>query len=310
MTKKGKIYIYFIKSKEEDINITQSAMLKKEFNLNLVYENSTFDPIIYSFHKYNTITSTFLNVSYNNNALSVTWPNFKLEKIKINGKIENYLLFPYFTSKIFFFYNNIFPKVDYPLSTQMKYRNYESYIPSKIQPNFENKLYYADNYFIYLYEISTGNSRKLLNYTKEAGIKSLYLLKFDIKDLITSIIFFILFETELNKVILIMIDFDLESNTVKKVKNFDNVNDFVFLGNNIDLNINNDYIYMLGKDMQNGFLYQISTENLNKIEIESSALRIYHTPFNDGYCILYRNLLNELKFSDNYKKIEKNRKNC
>ena len=308
LTKKGKIYIYFIKSKEEDINITQSAMLKKEFNLNLVYENSTFDPIIYSFHKYNTITSTFLNVSYNNNALSVTWPNFKLEKIKINGKIENYLLFPYFTSKIFFFYNNIFPKVDYPLSTQMKYRNYESYIPSKIQPNFENKLYYADNYFIYLYEISTGNSRKLLNYTKEAGIKSLYLLKFDIKDLITSIIFFILFETELNKVILIMIDFDLESNTVKKVKNFDNVNDFVFLGNNIDLNINNDYIYMLGKDMQNGFLYQISTENLNKIEIESSALRIYHTPFNDGYCILYRNLLNELKFSDNYKKIEKTEK--
>ena len=190
----------------------------------------------------------------------------------------------------------------------MKYRNYESYIPSKTQPNFENKLYYADNFFIYLYEISTGNSRKLLNYTKEAGIKSLYLLKFDIKDLITGVIFFILFETELNKVILIMIDFDLENNTVRKVKNFDNVNDFVFLGNNIDLNINNDYVYMLGKDMQNGFLYQISTGNLNKIEIESSALRIYHTPFNDGYCILYRNLLNELKFSDNYKKIEKKEK--
>lgn len=308
LTKKGKIYIYFIKSKEEDINITQSVLLKKEFNLNLVYENSTFDPIIYSFHKYNTITSTFLNVSYNNNALSVTWPNFKLEKIKINGKIENYLLFPYFTSKIFFFYNNIFPKIDYPLSTQMKYRNYESYIPSKTQPNFENKLYYADNFFIYLYEISTGNTRKLLNYTKEAGIKSLYLLKFDIKDLITGVIFFILFETELNKVILIMIDFDLENNTVRKVKNFDNVNDFVFLGNSVDLNRNNDYIYMLGKDMQNGFLYQISRETLNKIEIESSALRIYHTPFNDGYCIFYRNLLNELKFSDNYKKIEKNEK--
>ena len=113
-----------------------------------MYENSTFDPIIYSFNKYNTITSTFLNISYNNNVLSVTWPNFKIEKIKINGKLENYLLFPYFTAKIFFFYNNIFPKLDFPLSTQLRYRNYESYIPSKTQPNFENKIYYADNYFL------------------------------------------------------------------------------------------------------------------------------------------------------------------
>ena len=297
LTKKGKIYIYFIKLKDEESNnINQSIMAKKElnYNLNLVYENSTFDPIIYSFHRYNTITSTFLNVSYNNNALAVTWPNFKVEKMKINGKLENYLLFPYFTSKIFFFYNNIFPKIDYPLSTQLKYRNYESYIPSKNQPNFENKLYYADNYFVYLYEISSGNTRKLVNYTKETGIKNLYLLKFDLKDLITGIIFFILFETDLNKIILIVIDYDLENNTVRKLKNFDNVNDFVVLGNNVDFNIFNDYIYMLGKDMQNGFLYQISTDKLTKIEIESSALRIYHTPFNDGYCIFYRNLLNEL----------------
>ena len=309
LTKKGKIYIYFIKLKDEESNnINQSIMAKKElnYNLNLVYENSTFDPIIYSFHRYNTITSTFLNVSYNNNALAVTWPNFKVEKMKINGKLENYLLFPYFTSKIFFFYNNIFPKIDYPLSTQLKYRNYESYIPSKNQPNFENKLYYADNYFVYLYEISSGNTRKLVNYTKETGIKNLYLLKFDLKDLITGIIFFILFETDLNKIILIVIDYDLENNTVRKLKNFDNVNDFVVLGNNVDFNMFNDYIYMLGKDMQNGFLYQISTDKLTKIEIESSALRIYHTPFNDGYCIFYRNLLNELKFSENYKKIEKN----
>lgn len=309
LTKKGKIYIYFIKSKEEDININQSTIAKKEFNLNLVYENSTFDPIIYSFHRYNTITSNFLNISYNNNALSVTWPNFKLEKLKINGKLENYLLFPYFTSKIFFFYNNIFPKINYPLSTQLKYRNYESYIPSKNQPNFENKLYYADNFFVYLYEISSGNSRKLINYTKETGIKNLYLLKFDVKDLITGIIFFILFETDLNKTILIMIDFDLENNTVRKVKNFDNVIDFVFLGNNNDLNIYNDYIYMLGKDKQNGFLLKISTSVATKIEIESSASRIYHTPFNDGYCILYRNLLNELKYSQNYKKIDFSEKN-
>ena len=307
LTKKGKIYIYFIKSKEEEINISQSIIAKKELTLNLVYENSTFDPIIYSFHRYNTITSTFLNIAYNNNAISVTWPNFKLEKMKINGKLENYLLFPYFTSKIFFFYNNIFPKINYPLSTQMKYRNYESYIPSKSQPNFENKLYYADNYFVYLYEISSGNVRKLINYTKEAGIKNLYLLKFDVKDLITGVIFFILFETDLNKVILIIIDYDLENNTVRKVKNFDNVNDFVILGDNSDLNIYNDYVYMLGKDMQNGYLYQISKTSTKKIEIESSALRIYHTPFNDGYCIFYRNLLNELKFSNNYKKIDKNK---
>ena len=305
LTKKGKIYIYFIKLKEEDDNNNPNNIQKKEYNLDLIYENSTFDPIIYSFHKYNTITSTFLNISYNNNVLSVTWPNFKLEKLKINGKLENYLLFPYFTAKIFFFYNNIFPKLDFPLSTQLKYRNYESYIPSKTQPNFENKLYYADNFFIYLYEIHSGNSRKLINYTKETGIKNSYLLKFDIKDITSNIFFFILFETDLNKIILIMIDYDLENNSVKKVKNFENVIDFVILGNNYDSNLLNDYVYMLGKDKQNGYLYQINTDTETKIEIESSALRIYHTPFNDGYCILYRNLLNELKFSDNYKKINK-----
>jgi hypothetical protein len=102
-----------------------------------------------------------------------------------------------------------------------------------------------------------------------------------------------------------MIDYDLENNSVKKVKNFENVIDFVILGNNYDSNLLNDYVYMLGKDKQNGYLYQINTDTETKIEIESSALRIYHTPFNDGYCILYRNLLNELKFSDNYKKINK-----
>ena len=304
LTKKGKLYIYFIKLKEGDIDNLNNNM-KKEYELDLVYENSTFDPLIYSFNKYNTITSTFLNISYNNNVLSVTWPNFKLEKIKVNGKLENYLLFPYFIVKIFFFYSNIYPKLDFPLSTQLKYRHYEEYIPSKVQPNFENKLYYADNYFIYLYKIYSGTSKKLVNYTKETGIKNSHLLKFDIKDLITKIFFFILFETDLNRIILIIIDFDLENNNVRKVKNFENVIDFVVLGNNYDSNILNDYIYMLGKDKQNGYLYQISTESETKIEIESSALRIYHTPFNEGYCILYRNLLNELKYSDNYKKINK-----
>ena len=304
LTKKGKLYIYFIKIKEEDLDNLNNNM-KKEYVLDLVYENSTFDPLIYSFNKYNTITSTFLNISYNNNVLSVTWPNFKLEKVKINGKLENYLLFPYFNVKIFFFYNNIFPKLDFPLSMQLKYRHYEEYIPSKNQTNFENKLYYADNYFIYLYEIYSGTSKKLINYTKETGIKNSYLLKFDIKNLITKIFFFILFETDLNRIILIIIDFDLENNIVRKVKNFENIIDFVVLGNNYDSNILNDYIYMLGKDKQNGYLYQISTETETKIEIESSALRIYHTPFNEGYCILYRNLLNELKYSDNYKKINK-----
>jgi hypothetical protein len=307
LTKKGKIYIYFIRPKVEDIDITVSTLPKKELCLNLVYENSTFDPIIYSLHRYNTITSTFLNISYSNNAISVTWPNFKLEKMKINGKLENYLLFPYFTSKIFFFYNNVFPKINYPLSTQLKYRNYESYIPSKNQPNFENKLYYADNYFIYLYEISSGTSRKIINYSKEAGIKNIYLLKFDLKGMTTNVIFFILLENDLNRVVLIMIDYDVDNNAVLNVKKFNKVNDFVILGNNNDFNVNNDYVYMLGKDMQNGFLYQISTKKTTKIEIESSALRIYHTPFNDGYCIFYRNLLNELKYSNNFKKIDKNK---
>ena len=65
------------------------------------------------------------------------------------------------------------------------------------------------------------------------------------KDLITGIYFFILFETDLNKIILIIIDYDLENNTVRKVNNFDNVNDFVVLGNNSEFNSFIDYIYML-----------------------------------------------------------------
>ena len=68
LTKKGKLYIYFIKLKEGDIDNLNNNM-KKEYELDLVYENSTFDPLIYSFNKYNTITSTFLNISYNNNLL-------------------------------------------------------------------------------------------------------------------------------------------------------------------------------------------------------------------------------------------------
>ena len=41
-----------------------------------------------------------------------------------------------------------------------------------------------------------------------------------------------------------MIYFDLENNTVRNVKNFDNVNDFVFLGNNIDLNRSHNIFYI------------------------------------------------------------------
>ena len=73
------------------------------------------------------------------------------------------------------------------------------YIPIQGQPNFENKIYYADNYSIYIYDISTLSHRKLIEYSKKIDEKKVCLLKFDIKDMVTKVIFFLLIETEFHR---------------------------------------------------------------------------------------------------------------
>ena len=96
-----------------------------------------------------------------------------------------------------------------------------------------------------------------------------------------------------------MIEYDILSNGIKKTNKIENVIDFVFLGNRKNNN-QNDLIYMLNKDKQTGIIYSISSRSSEQKPIESTVKRIYNTPFNNGYCILYRNMLDELRFSENY----------
>ena len=315
LTKEGSFFIFAIINKEENINNSQfnnylnanlsssvlNVVLKKQLVLEKFYENiGLFNSIIYSLDNYVISTSNFIQISYHTNIISISWPNLKLEKIKKdNNKSDNYLLFPSFDAKLFFFYDNLYPKINFPISSQLSPRLYEDYIPSNKQKNFESLIFYVDNFFIYLYEIITGTSKRLINYTKEFNLKNVYPLKFDYKDKKTSFFFIILIENELNKISCLMIEYDILSNAIKKSNKIENVIDFVFLGNRKNNN-QNDLIYMLSKDKQTGIIYSISSRNSEQKPIESTVKRIYNTPFNNGYCILYRNMLDELRFSENY----------
>ena len=91
-----------------------------------------------------------------------------------NNKNEGTQVYTSLNPKLFFFYSAEYPKINYPSSIQLKNRPYETYFPIQGQPNFENKIYYGDNYFIYIYDISSSRNRKLINYAKEFGAKNLY----------------------------------------------------------------------------------------------------------------------------------------
>ena len=303
ITKKGTLFIYFILSKddEDDINTSKSKKkVEKKLLVEAVYKKDIFEPLMEpnAIYKFNILLSSLINVSYNNNILSVSWPKFIEPEEKVN-KNECTLIYTSLITKLFFFYSAEYPKINYPSSIQLKNRYYETYIPVQGQPNFENKIYYADNYFIYLYDISTSRQRKLINYAKEYGAKNLYLLKFDIKDMITRVIFFILIETEFHRNCILIIDFDFENDRAGPLKTIENINDFVILGNSY-LNIDSDHAFFLGRDMANGFIFQMSTFNLTPIEIGNDIIRTFHSPFNQGYCMIYRNLKNEYKFTQNF----------
>lgn len=286
LTKEGKFLIFSIMNK---------VGAGKNYIFNQLYENSTFNQIIYPLMKYNLITSNFINISNFSNVISLTWPNLKIDKIKNGDKYENYLIFSNFSSKFFFFYDNDFPKINFPLSTQMKFTSYEDYIPtSKNQICFENKIYMVDNFFIYSYEIQTGLNKKILNYAKEFNLKNVYPLRFAVKDENIVSHFFILIENESNKkyALLSSIDFSNPS-TNKRSQRFEDVIDFVLLGED------KKYLLMIQKDKHSALLYDIQNEAQQTISIDASVNRVYNTPFCEGYCVLYRNVLNELKFSEN-----------
>ena len=300
ITKKGTVFIYFILSKDSEDNKEKGK--KKEVNLlvELIYKKELFEPLLQpnGIYKYNICLNSILNISLNNNILSVSWPKFVELKEKKN-KNECTLVYTALTTKLFFFYSSEYPKINFPSSIQLKNRPYEMYIPIQGQPNFENKIYYADNYSIYIYDISTLSHRKLIEYYKKNEEKKVCLLKFDIKDMVTRVIFFLLIETEFHRNSLLIIDFDFEYDQEGPLKNIENINDFVILGNSY-LNIESDYAFFLGRDMANGFIYQISTRNLNPIEIGNNIIRAFHSPFNLGYCMIYRNIKNEYKFTQNF----------
>ena len=304
ITKKGTLFVYFILSKdpEQDNNSKNKKKVEKELLMEAVYKKDLYEAIIEpnAIYKYNIALSSLINISYNNNILSVSWPKFvEIEIEDKNNKNECTQVYTSLNTKLFFFYSAEYPKINYPSSIQLKNRPYETYFPVQGQPNFENKIYYADNYFIYIYDISSSRHRKLINYAKEFGAKNLYLIKFDIKDMITKVVFFILIETEFHRNCLLIIDFDFECEGAGPLKTIDNINDFVILGNSY-LNIDSDYVFLLGRDMANGFILKMSNFNLSPIEIGTDIIRAFHSPFNQGYCMIYRNLKNEYKFTQNF----------
>ena len=301
ITKRGTLLAYFILSKDSDNDADKGKKkVEKKLLMEAVYKKDIYEPLMEpnAIYKYNICLSSLINISYNNNILSVSWPKFEELEEKVN-KNECTLVYKSLITKLFFFYSADYPKINYPSSIQLKNRFYETYFPIQGQPNFENKIYYADNFFIYLYDISTSRHRKLINYAKEYGAKNLYLIKFDIKDMVTRVIFFILIENEFHRNSILIIDFDFEYDRAGPLKTIENVNDFVILGNTY-LHVESDYAFLLGRDMSNGFIFQLSSFNLTPIEIGNNIIRAFHSPFNHGFCMIYRNIKNEYKFTQNF----------
>ena len=300
LSKKGDLLIYYIIAKDDSVNLPEGRKIPM---IEIVYKNKIFDNLDLSLSllKYNINLNSLINISYNNNIISISFPNF--EKIqnedKKNKEDEYIFIYSGLTSKIYFFFNANYPKINYPSATQLKSRLYEEYIPIEGQPNFENKIYYADNYHVYLYEISTSRHRKLFNYSKEYKSKNLYLTKFEAKALENSVIFFILIETMLHRNNLILTKFNFDNNSYDNPRIIYNINDFVILGNSNHY-FESDYAFLLGRDMSNGYILKISTGDLQEIKIDTNILRVYHSPFNQGYCLIYRNIKNEYKFSQNF----------
>jgi len=93
---------------------------------------------------------------------------------------------------------------------------------------------------------------------------------------------------------------------INKINNLLTINyinidiDFIILGEEEE---NFNSLLLLQKNKQNASVYRYK-ENPNNLDIQNidgTIFRIYWTPFLKGYAVLYRNILNELKFSNNYK---------
>ena len=305
ITKEGKFHILNIISKDENNSSVKS------YTLNKLCENSIFNPFPYSINKYNIMTTNFINVSNFSNIISIKWPIMRTEKIKNSSdKIEDYIFFVNFNAKFFFIYDNIFPKINFALSSQINYREYEDYIPISNTPNliFERRIFSIDNFFILYYDIMTGQNKKIINYSSKFNLKSIFPLKYEVKmyfndnhsENSNDFIFLILIENENYQKSVLLIIYDIQSEVVKFTKKFEDVIDFVILNNN-STEKKIKHIFLLNKKKQVGEIYDLEDNKIDIQQIEGTILRVYSTPFNNGYTVLYRNILNELKYSANYR---------
>lgn len=243
----------------------------------------------------------------------------RIEKQKAanNEKTEDYLMFLNFNAKFFFIYDNIFPKINFALSSQTCFREYEDYIPVSNSNNlvFERRVFSIDNFFILCYDIMTGQNKKLINYSNKFNLKAIFPLKFEVRMLYKSevgdlnevsneCLFLILIENENFQKSVLLVIYDISSETVKMHRKFEDVIDFVILdGNAHQLNKHHKikHIFMLNKLKQVAEIFNLDENVIEKKQIEGTVLRVYSTPFNNGYTVLYRNILNELKYSANYR---------
>ena len=303
LTKSGNLFMYNI-TNDLAINSEQNETGEKNVQRNLllesVFKKNIFEPlnIPSSIAKEKLCLSNLINISTKNNILSLSYPKFKNE-VSQKGNNQIYSILDSFITKIFFFYKKDYPKINYPCSIQLKSRSYQEYFPVEGQPNFENKIYYADNYYIYLYEINTGRHKKMIDYAKKFSDLKIYLIKFDIKDMVTFVIFFMLIRTEFNRNYLLVINFDFQTGKFGKLSHFEKIKDFVILGNSY-LNRESNFIFLLSEGKEGGFLFQIDENRIDPIYINNDIIRAYHSPFSLGYCLIYQYSNNEYKFTQNF----------
>jgi len=240
-----------------------------------------------------------------------------MDKIKsTNEKTDDYLMFLNFNAKFFFIYDNVFPKINFALSSQICFKEYEDYIPVTNANNlvFERRIFSIDNFFILCYDIMTGQNKKLLNYSSKFNLKSIFPLKFEVRvlcqnendpnEIPINYLFLILIENENYQKSVLLVIYDIQTETVKFTKKFEDVIDFVILDSNIhETNKHQkiNHVFMLNKQKQVADIFTLDSNTIDKKQIEGTILRVYSTPFNNGYTVLYRNILNELKYSANYK---------
>lgn len=296
LTCEGKIYI--------SNTVLQSVNKEKIISFNKLYENNIYDEKRINYSKVNVLPTNYLSISQISNFICIKWPNDLYFKHKDYNDI---VIFDKFYAKFLFIYDNIYPKINFPSGSAFLYPNYTDIIPrenKKVAITFEQYIYSCDSNFIFQYCINSGINKKFIHYSKEFNLKNILVLKFDVRPkrkriLPTDKLYLaILIQNENNQKSTLLIELG-GSNTsyaIENTKKFEDTNDFIMLGLEEE---NLEHLLLLHKNKQIAIFYDLKTKLVENKSIEGSIQRMYKTPFVDGYCIIYRNVLNQLKFSEN-----------